>query len=237
MSKFKVRIQANGKVRLFEVDRSSTSLGQLSRDVGRKFQLSGNISLNATLPNGTKIPLQQDADLKRAMTEGMHAKQNFVNVDIAGQPSGGSAQPAHQPVHQPVHQPAPQQHHQPAPVQHHQPAPVQQPVHQPAPVQHQQPASSSGSTTHFNVAGRAGGVDKLKFVHQQGDNCYLFNPSSSPAVDTAVEICFTVQPPALQFKLSTSTYKLTQTFNMPFPVDESLISRQGEQITLNFPDY
>ena len=177
------------------------------------------------MPNGTKIALQQDADLKKAMTEAMHTKQTFVNVEIAGQPSGGSAQPAHQPVHQPVHQPAPVQ--QPV----HQPAPVQQPVHQAAPQQ------SSGNTTHFVVSGRAGGADKLKFQHQQGDNCYLFSPSSSPAVDTSVEICFTAQPPALQFKLSTPTYKLTQTFNMPFPVDESLISRQGETITLNFPDY
>jgi hypothetical protein len=63
-----VRIQANGKVRLFEVARNSTNLAQLSRDVGRKFQLSGNVTLHYTQLNGTKTALGQDADLKRGMT-------------------------------------------------------------------------------------------------------------------------------------------------------------------------
>jgi len=174
------------------------------------------------------MALQQDADLKKAMTESMNARQNFVNLDIAGASSGPVHQPAQQPVH---HQPAPQQAYQAPPQQPVHQQPVHQPVHQPA------PQASGGSTTHFTVAGRAGGVDKLKFAHSQEENAYHFTPTSAPSVDTSVEVCFTVTPPALQFKLATSTYKLTQTFNMPFPVDESLISRQGETIILRFPDY
>jgi len=158
----------------------------------------------------------------------MNSKQQYVQVEVQGHASSGSAQPVHQPVQQ--HQPAQQQQAV------HQPAQQQQPVHQP--VHQQQPAQTqSGSTTHFVVHGRAGGADKLKFAHSQEESAYHFTPTSAPSADTSVEVAFTTTPPALQFKLSTTTYKLTQTFNMPFPIDQSLISREGETVILRFPDY
>lgn len=168
MSKFKVRVSANNKVRLFEVDRNNTSVNALTRDVGRKFQLSGNLQLICNLPTGTKVALSSDADLKRALTEAMNGQRLYVEAEISGHQGGSSApvqqQPAHQPVHQqqPAHQPAQQQQ------------PVHQPVHQQQPAQQPAQSSTGGTTTHFVVPGRAGGVEKLKFAHSQEEVCSFF---------------------------------------------------------------
>jgi len=180
------------------------------------FKSNVQTTFSYLLPSGTRIALSSDADLKRAIQESEKAKQHDIRIEVQG-PSGGGSNSA------PHHAPATQAH-----------APSAQ-AHAQATVSHANaPATSSGGAViSFTVNGQAGGADKVKVVAAQQADSYNFTAEAA-ALDTLVEVELP-NTKALLFKLSSSSGKISQTFNMPFDVAPKDLTLEGHTVILIFP--
>jgi len=166
------------------------------------------------IPNGPKIAIKSDEDLKRAITESAKSRAKFVEIDIGGKApvSSSPAQPAAAP--KPAGQP-------------YQPQPAKSAgSHAPA------PSSHSDNVISFTLPGNGTG-DKVKITPQPEATCYIFNATPS-AQSTLIEV-EVASNRQLQFKMTSATSKLTQTFNLPFDIKMRDLTVQGTTIILNFP--
>jgi hypothetical protein len=165
------------------------------------------------IPNGPKIAIKSDEDLKKAIAESARARAKFVEIDIGGKAPVSASQSS-----QPTSAARPAQQSQPA-------SGKSQQSQAPAP-------SVSGNSISFTLPGTGSG-DKVKIAPQPEATCYIFNPTPS-AHSTLIEV---VIPSArqLQFTMTSSVSKLTQTFNLPFDIALKDLVIQGTTVILNFP--
>lgn len=108
------------------MDRRAPSFAQVQGQINRKFGITGQTTLTFLLPSGTSIPVNNDNDLRRAITEAAMSGEYSVNLTVrGGYRAGGQAQAARPQAAQPVSQPRPQQTQpqQPASAALRQPAP------------------------------------------------------------------------------------------------------------------
>jgi len=160
--------------------------------------------------------------LRRAVFESGNSGHIAVEIDLHGVSRPAPARPQ-----------AAQQQQQQQPTRAGQPAPQQA-----RPPQQQQaqpvktPQTNSGVLLTFVVPG-SGSNEKAKIAPVPEANCYRFIPTPA-SVDTTVEVEIPT-PKQLSFKLSSSTAKLAQTFNMPFDITPKLLVLQGTTVTLTFP--
>lgn len=113
-----------GEDRFVEIDRRAPSIAQVQGQINRKFGITGQTTLTFLLPSGTSIPVNNDNDLRRAITETAMTGEYYVNLTVrGGYKAGGQARPQTQ-QQAPVSQPRPAQTHQPASAAMRQPAPA-----------------------------------------------------------------------------------------------------------------
>jgi len=221
MSKLKARITMGGVVRVVEIDRRAPSIAVLKSGAQKKYKLPNTESTLAyQIPNGPKIALKTDDDLKRAIAESVKARSKFVEIEIGGRPPAAVAQPQQQQQ---------QQQHTSAP-----PAKSGQPAHSGgghAAPSHAGPAAAGGAIT-FQLPG-GGTSPKAQITPQPEATRYTFVPTLAVQPTTVeIEIPSSRQ---LQFKMSSSTSKFTQTFNLPFDISLKDLMIQGTTVILTFP--
>jgi len=220
MSKLKVKVNLNNEIRLIEVDRRAPSFVALKNGIRSKYNLNSEPTLSYLVPNGTKISVKSDDDLRRAVFESGNSGHIAVEIDLHG-----------------VSRPAPARP-QAAQQQQAQPTRAAQPAQQARPPQQQQaqpvktPQTNTGVLLTFVVPG-SGPQDKAKISPVPETTCYKFIPTPA-SVDTTVEVEIPT-PYQLSFKLISSTAKLQQTFKMPFEITPRLLALQGTTVTLTFP--
>eukprot|EP01124_Arcella_intermedia_P034910 TRINITY_DN8753_c0_g4_i1.p1 TRINITY_DN8753_c0_g4~~TRINITY_DN8753_c0_g4_i1.p1 ORF type:complete len:231 (+),score=54.41 TRINITY_DN8753_c0_g4_i1:64-756(+) len=219
---------SNGKERFVELDRGSLSLEKLKAELQRKSGQKGQWHLKA----GPKA-LHNDADLLSAVVEAEKAKERFLIVDIVGgtapvpprTATSGSiaARPSGAPT------PAASTRPQATPQQAQQPSRASAAA--PAPVVVQQ---DTGVFTVFVVNGSPSGIEKPKVNAVPEGRNYVF--SVSPArQEVTVEVV--VNPKQLQFKLTTGSLALAQSFNLPFEFTINDLSMRGDSVVLAIPGF
>eukprot|EP01124_Arcella_intermedia_P019439 TRINITY_DN26753_c0_g1_i1.p1 TRINITY_DN26753_c0_g1~~TRINITY_DN26753_c0_g1_i1.p1 ORF type:complete len:228 (-),score=39.77 TRINITY_DN26753_c0_g1_i1:36-719(-) len=227
MSHLKARINQGGVVKVVELDRRTPSFATLRTQIQKKFKLQNADGLSFQIPSGPRIAVKSDDDLKRAIAESVKVRAKFLEFDLPGGPKGG-AQSYSAPAQQAKASPAsPAQHSQPAKQQ--QQAPAQQ-----HPAKAPEPSGGGAVVKSFNLPG-TGSSEKVKINPQPEETRYVFSPTLA-SLPTLVEIEI---PSArvLQFRMTSSTSRFTQSFNLPFDITARDLSYQGNNVILTFPNF
>eukprot|EP01128_Nolandella_sp_AFSM9_P012342 TRINITY_DN9186_c0_g1_i1.p1 TRINITY_DN9186_c0_g1~~TRINITY_DN9186_c0_g1_i1.p1 ORF type:complete len:229 (-),score=73.24 TRINITY_DN9186_c0_g1_i1:59-712(-) len=216
MSKFKLRLNMNGEIRLCELDRKNPDFSVIQPTIKKKFNVTSNTNLSFVLPSGTRIAINSIEDLQRAQAETLKIKGKFIELEVAGGYRAGGASAAAS---------------KPAPVAAAPPKAAAAPKATPPPAA-AAPAGSGEGVLSF-VVPASGGADKVKIGAQQEADCYKFVPT--PAKNPTTIDVELPNNRALVFKITSATAKLTQTFNMPFDVSPKDLSMEGSTVVLKFP--
>jgi hypothetical protein len=195
-------VSGDGQIRIVELDRRAPSFSHLRDQATRKYK--GSVQQFVyQLPAGSRIALNSDADLSRAIKESVGARQHDVRIEVqvAGGRAVGAANTTAAATPAATHTAPPAAYQAPSqPAQQHA-APAAAPV------------ASGAAVISYTLPGRAGGADKVKVAAAQQADSYHFIPEAA-GLDTLIEVELP-NSKALVFKLTCSSGKVKY-YRLPY---------------------
>lgn len=85
-----MRLNNNGEIRLVELERRAPSFQVLEAGIKRKYKVGASPSVAFLAPNGTRLAIRNNEDLKKAIDESLKVNGKFVELEVLGAYKAGA---------------------------------------------------------------------------------------------------------------------------------------------------